>query len=411
MKVRRSAIALCGVLLLASLVPISRANAQDRNVITVQSGASLGRKIPAFSARMFAPVVDRTPTIQVHHADIVHIKGFMLLLPAGMEPATWREQTATGLDSPYGVFSSDPDPDLPGVNAPTKANLLAFGEPQSCGTSVEDACFFDGSDQDPVTGVLNPSDTVDEFFIDITADPGTVIWATPLFTSNQPTTLKIEVVEEGAPTTTQAEVDAAKSSLRSQDRADARELMQTLSRVDRERQGNHWVYQAYAGYDTDVLAFLTMFPKKLTVRKGDVVEWNLASLNLEPHTATFPFKKALNVANSSFVPACDPDGDDGTGQDVEGDFSSEVPQCPEGAEVELDLTRQFTAEIGDGAFPGGPRRYESSGLRGSWVPSAPGLAGGIDPWSLRFTKASSDKGYKYLCLLHGRFMSGKVVVK
>jgi hypothetical protein len=34
-----------------------------------------------------------------------------------------------------------------------------------------------------------------------------------------------------------------------------------------------------------------------------------------------------------------------------------------------------------------------------------------NPWTVRMTKTSDDKGFKYICLIHGGFMGGRVVVK
>jgi hypothetical protein len=79
--------------------------------------------------------------------------------------------------------------------------------------------------------------------------------------------------------------------------------------------------------------------------------------------------------------------------------------------LELDLTRSLTEKTGDGTFPGGSNTLESSGLHGALVPHLDGMEGGTDPFTLRFPKASGKNGFRYLCALHGSFMSGWVFVK
>jgi plastocyanin len=65
---------------------------------------------------------------------------------------------------------------------------------------------------------------------------------------------------------------------------------------------------------------------------------------------------------------------------------------------------------GDGKFPGGRKSFEGSGIRGADVPTGRGIAGGKSSYDLKFTKASSDKGYRYPCTIHGSFMDGRIVV-
>jgi plastocyanin len=151
-----------------------------------------------------------------------------------------------------------------------------------------------------------------------------------------------------------------------------------------------------------------MYPEKIKLDKGDTVRWHFDDLVNDFHTVTMPYKKALDISNNGFLPVCDPDGD-GDGPDTF-DVDFETFTCPPASgDLELDLTRDLTAQSGNGKFGG--NGLESSGLKFSELPSAPGLAGGGESWDVKFTEKSNDEGYRYICAVHGKFMSGWVVVK
>lgn len=394
------AVGLVGAMLVVGPV---RAGTQT---LTVKTGGDFGENIPAGTARMMAPDVDGVPTVQIHTNDVIHFIGNAVLLPQGQEPISWWAQQGAGLDSPYGLVLSDPDGDGPGIDAPNKFNVPAFSSNlDNCGDSETNPCSFDGSNSDPVAGVMNPGDEVDGYFVKITAQPNDVIYATNLPPSSH-TFLKIEVVANGQDTTTQAALDSAEQGLLTKDEATYHRIVKRLSKPTFTRRRGHRVYDAYAGYDTATVRIVRMLPEKLHLRRGDSVKWRFHLVG-EIHTATMPFKKGDEIANNGFVPECDPDGQSGDGPDTEPDFQNEAAPCPEGSEPEFDLIRKLSAEQGDGVFPGG---LESSGVRGETVPSGPGLAGGTDPWSVRFPESSSDEGNRYLCAIHGRFMSGWIYV-
>lgn len=122
-------------------------------------------------------------------------------------------------------------------------------------------------------------------------------------------------------------------------------------------------------------------------------------LEFEVHTATFPLAQGLEIANESFIPSCDPDGDSGLQPDgppeVEG-----PPFCTDPSQLELDLDIRMM-DHGDGVLRSASD-FENSGVRGDFLSRA--------SWDLKFRSKSPDKGFQYVCMIHP-FMRGKVIVK
>ncbi|MEA2487830.1 MAG: hypothetical protein QOF16_1484, partial [Actinomycetota bacterium] len=391
MRTRSIAVAMAAGLLAASIIA---GPAHGATTLTVRAGMGFGKTIPAGTARIMAPDQDGNPTVNVHTDDVIHFAGAApALLPQGQEPMSWWDQYGGGSGRPFSFFVSDPDADSQGVDAPNKVNpTVENGNANGCGDSEANACSYDGSDADPVTGVLNPGDT-QQFYVKITASPNTTLWAlNPPPTAH--TILRINVVPNGQAATTQAELDSAKTSGLAKDLRTYHRVVKKLSKPTFTSSGGHRVYDAYAGYDTETVSILRMLPQKLHIKKGDSIEWHFHILR-ELHTVTFPFKKGEAISNSGFVPECDPDGDSGQGPDTPADFSA-TPPCPQGSGLELDPTRSLTEKTGDGTFPGGSNTLESSGLHGALVPHLDGMEGGTDPFTLRFPKASGKNGFRYL---------------
>ncbi|MDQ3962601.1 MAG: hypothetical protein M3277_01590 [Actinomycetota bacterium] len=404
---RKLALLALGALVLAT-VPVTGALGQT-GTFTVEFGFEVPR---GFSNRVLAPIDHGTPTLNVTTNDVVDLFGGAVVLPEGTTPMEWHSDNTQELDAPFGLVLSDPDADLEGVNADYKFNIMAIDTPTDpdCGATADDACVIDG------TTLFNGGNRFDgpaegHFFVRIAAPPGTTLWATSLFGVSRLSALKINVVATGVDT--QAEIDAAATKLRALETDAARALdakLRTRSTKHRTASGQV-VHDAWAGYDTATFALFDFYPARLVVKKGEKVRWHFSNLHIEQHGLAFPLKSALDISNNEgFIPSCDPDGDEGEGPDVLPNFETFSCDDP-AAELEFDSGRRFTAEIGDGRFPGGSKKFEGSGLRGANIPSAPGLAGGLDPWDLTFTKASADKGYKYICTFHGRFMNATVVVK
>jgi plastocyanin len=301
---------------------------------------------------------------------------------------------------------ADPDADVAGLNAPSTINAGAFSPSQfDCGATAADPCDFDANGDQ----MLNTGDT-GAMFVRVSGTPNSTITAVPQIPRDD-ADLIIEIVNQNAATTTQAQIDEARSTLRAADRARALELLESLNEVTRTEEDGHWVYEVHAGYDEGPISLLAFMPANLRVPRGSVVRYSFSNAIAEPHTASFPLKKGIKAGEQGFVPACDPDGD-GPGPDKRAEFSETGPPCAEGETFELDLGRRMTAEIGDGIFPAPKKGYESSGLRAELLPTnIEGLEGGTAPWDLQFNKRSSDGAFKYLCVFHGTFMGGRIRVR
>jgi plastocyanin len=387
------------------------ANAQATADYTVIAGFDVPH---GFSPRILAPLDHGIPTINIESGDIVNIVGGGVVLPEGTGPVEWHSDNTQELDSPYGLIVSDPDGDLTDpftADAPYKLNTAAIDTPTDadCGATADAPCainglsFFNGGDR-------FASSEAGDFFIQVTANAGSTLWMTSPFGEGRLLSLRINVVADGV--STQAAIDTAADAIEAKESDAAAALHAKLSKASTSHMVNgKRVWDAYAGYDSNTFALLDFYPTKLKIKKGDKVRWHFGSLHIEQHGLAFPLKAAKEILNNGFLPVCDPDGDaDGAdGPDTFVDF--ETFTCPDGTVLELDLSRDLTDESGDGKYPGGAQKVENSGLRGENIPTAPGIAGGTDPWNLTFTKVSSDKGYKYICTFHGGFMSAFVVVR
>jgi hypothetical protein len=403
MKIKSKVAALAVMGLVAGLlIPPARAGAP----LTIELGADVPK---GFSARVYAPPVDGVPSIQVHKGDVVNLYNGMALLPVGLGPYEWYSEQGGGIDRPASFVETDPDPDVADPfesEADVKFND-SFFENVTCGDTAADPCVFDGSN-----APLNPGDREQydfNFFVQIDAEPGETIWGVTGYAPSKDLSLRIDVVPDGDAVTTQAQVDDAYTRLHERDVDTALALdAKLIKKATSHKVGSRRVWDAYVGYDTDVIALFAMYPKKIKLAKGDTVRFHFDQLNIEFHSAVFPVDRALDVAANGFMPVCDPDGDAGPANDnFTVDF--ETFTCEPGTgNLEIDLTTLMTAEAGNGSFNGND--FENSGLRSQNLPSAPGLAGGGEPWDLKFTKKSNNKGFEYICGFHGREMKGFVVV-
>ena len=138
------------------------------------------------------------------------------------------------------------------------------------------------------------------------------------------------------------------------------------------------------------------------IRKGQRVRWHSSGLMYEDHTVTFPFDKGRQISrNEGGQPVCDPDGDGGPGPDTPPELEG-PPFCNDPSQFEFDISARFAEMRGDNRH--GLKDFDSSGLFGN-------INVGKSPYTLRFTRPTSNKGLRYLCVIHGTFMDGCVVVK
>ena len=278
-----------------------------------------------------------------------------------------------------------------------------------CGTA-DNPCTWDGSDPNTVGFSFD----LPEVYVTITANPGDVIYAN-LFGFSHDSEFRIEVVGANEAATTQAELDSRAARLKQDDFNKAGALFARYS----SRQSSHVrpdgtrVTDVWVGVENGPVSLLGMFPRRVKVDRGDSVQFHFDYEGMEVHNAVFPIKKAKEISANSQIPVCDPDGDAGTAPDTEATFPDDpnaLPTCPEGSVLEIDLDPREVNKVGNGVFRG------LSDLEGSGVRSGQLLQSGDNilnesPWNLKFRTVSPDRGFRYMCTIHGRFMSGAVIVK
>lgn len=348
--------------------------------------------VPGFSARFYPE------SATIHKGDTLHFFGFgaPALFPADQVPSEEFEDRGAFVGDQFYLLADDSD-DGPGD---LKFNLAIDGTVLDCGTA-ENPCVWDGKAADP----LLPHYTTPELYVTITANPGDVIYAMGGFGSN----FRIEVVPDGEAASTQAELDARGAELMSRDWDIATSLHNKFS----AKQTSHVnargvrVWDVWAGVDQGPVSLLAMYPQKLSIGKGDKVQYHF-NLEGEIHSVVTPKGPGIELLNSQFIPTCDPDGP-GTSPDVEPiDFPEDGdPVCPDGSELEFDMPAETVQEQGNGVLSG-PSDLEFSGIK-----FGDRLVGGstpLNPWTLKYKAESPKKGWKFFCSIHGPFMGGFVKV-
>jgi plastocyanin len=396
-KGSRRIAALVSVALLAAALVGTAGTAKAQGELDVLAGfplASAGAPSAAEGMRFYAP------ELNVHQGDVINFlwRGFhsAALLPVNEDADTWVDANASQIGQPFFLLTEDPDDT--GLDTGSSAskpavkinNAVAFPSFFTCGSETS-PCTYDGSF---LNSGLPIAEDATGFSTEIDAAPGSSFWVVCLLHPNM--RLKVNVVAGSDPATTQDEVDDFADTAIAQDASESSDLHKQLQKP-RKQNG---VWQAHGGADGDGFALLAMYPKKLTIRKGDRVRWRFDRLPFELHTVSFPFNKAAGIIQNDFLPACDPDGDAGAGPD--GPPENETTICNDPSQVEIEFEPRTIYQYGDGKFNGND--FETSGVRGDF-----GLS--TDPYTLKFTKTSNKKGFRYLCMIHGGFMDGRVVVK
>ena len=351
--------------------------------------------VPAFSARFYPG------SIKVQRGDTIKFSDIPVLFQEGVYPQNWIPENFWRLDSAQGTLVRDPD-DGP--------DALKFGPEgrDACGRDAANPCVW-GPNPDPIFPEFPPEDQENPDFttwVTVDAAPGTVLWGNSLAGSEINTNIRVEVVAPNETASTQAELDARAAELLRKDYEDALALHNKMSAkrtVHTNAQGQK-VYDVFVGAAAGPIEFLASYPKKITVPRGARVMFHFPSEN-EPHTATFGGGELLQNA---FMPQCDPDGDDGAGPDTEPTFGPDGPPCTPPAELEIDIDPRAIFETGDNRHTG-RTDYENSGVKAPIFPEETDFD--ANPWTVRMTKSSNDKGFKYICIVHGGFMGGRVVVK
>ena len=350
-------------------------------------------------------------SIQVAPGDSVHFvsESFhgVTLLPASAEPGPWAStQGAPG--GPWAAFVRDQDEGT----AAARVNINVATPSRSCGWAGQDPCEFDGTG-DPTFGPLNsglalfPSGSGTEtrelgFTAVITADPGTVLHAVdPLHPAMS---MRIEVV----PTIAERANGLALAEQQFQaDKQRAAELDAAYAnkRV-KKKVGSRTVWQAWAGVEEQGISLRRMYPKKLSIRRGDTVKWAFNRNIYEAHSVTFPASQAETLAGSFPDVVCDTDGDQGTAPDS-APSSSSFPFCQSASQLELDVPTALVTKTGDRILKTASD-VETSGARGAaYAPTK-------KAYEIRFPKKSPPGGFAYACAIHEAAhapMRATVVVK
>ena len=353
------------------------------------------------------------PSLRVHEGDVItfDIQGFhtATLLPRPTDLFDWAAKNAGGVGKPWSLWGPDTDDTAldSGGSATTpsiKVNNKAFFPSHSgCGESASNPCSYDGKtyvNSGVPSPVAPPNFSVR---IDAAPDANNVIWAVCLVHPHM--FIRITVVPDDQPTTTQPEIDADEATKVALDTewaqtTDAEMLKSKSSHTDRNGKK---VWDVYAGEDNHWATLYSFYPKKVAVKKGQTVRFHFTDGIYEVHTATFPFEQGIELFNQELLPSCDPDGD-GAGPDTPAE--DDGPPCGgDLSKVELDASPTTFYPQGDGIFTGSD--LENSGVRGA---TPLGAAPRIDPWDIKFTKANAG-GYRYICVIHGPLMTGRVIVK
>lgn len=416
---RTRTIAVCIVLGLLMALMVSsgpQAVAQSTN-LTVQVSAPLlvgencdpesGRGCRTGESMRFL-----APTLNVHKGDTItfDFAGFhtATLQPVGADSLGFRAANTGGVGKRFSMFVPDPDDttaegaasDKPAVKAnPAVIQPSVDAVPTNCGTR-EAPCVYDGTKV--VNSGLPGGPPPSTFSVTINANPGESFWVECLVHTHM--FLRVNVVANSAAATTQADVDAAKASLIATDQ----EWAETTDAKLINKQSSHTtasgqkVYDVFAGKDSHFANLNGFYPAKTTIPKGATVRFHWSNLVYEDHTVTMPAPSAFSLFEEFFVPQCDPDTDSGAGPDTPGNPEAQDPStlCPDPAQAELDTSSRVFWGLGDGTFRG-PGDIEHSGLRGAQFRS--------DFMDVKFTARSSEKGWRFFCMLHP--MAGRIVVK
>lgn len=377
------------VLLAGAVLPVTAASAATTYEVSV------GRFLegaPAESMRFLPGSID------VHQGDTLHFTSESFhtatVLPLGQGPVEWFDANAAEPGSPYYPLQPDPDDDSFKFN-------LAAALPSSftCGAPAMPACSYDGS------SVVNsglPLESAMDFSVTVDVAAGSGFYVVCIIHGAQ-MRMKVNVVSGGEPASDPADVRAANAAAIEQDTNSAAALFVKYAGTrswHRDPDGTK-VWDAWAGVDNRHVTLYGMFPSRLTVRRGDTVQWHFDSLTFEDHTVTFPIDTAKDIVRNSFVVACDPDGDAGPGPDNPPDLDA-FPFCGDPTQTEVDFDGRFVPPAGNGTFRGND--LETSGELGATSFQGDGN------FDLRFGRTSSNRGFKYICLLHP-FMRGRVVVR
>ena len=405
---KRASLALAAGLFAASLVPGGNAFANHGGSLTVQVASDL-QGVPGESLRFLSPY-----TIRVHRGDTVtfdlrnaHSAG---LLPADVSAQDWLDENWY---SPNGAYSPVVEDDEAGELID---NFQKIDEPSdtTCGKTGEPACEYDGRTfvySGSVFGETQPGQEPPEtmtFATTIDAQPGTRIWVVNLVFPRE--RMKIQVVGNNEPATTQAEIDTARAQLLAEDQewADAMHAKMKAKRTSHVAQDGTRVWDAWAGVDNDHASLNQFYPRKLKVKKGQRVRWHFSQVLNQVHTVSMPFP-AIFQQDFGFFGTFECDSPTAADQPAPPPPSEEQePQCPEGTTLEFEFG-DFLTGAGNGTWTG-PNDVEHSGFRGADTQHLSPPLQHKAPFTVKMAKTTGKRPMQYVCAIHNG-MFGKVVVE
>ncbi|MDQ3956902.1 MAG: hypothetical protein M3273_01115 [Actinomycetota bacterium] len=394
----------------AALVPGVPALANHGGTYTIQVGAEL-ESVPGHSMRYLAPYA-----IRVHKGDTLrfqlHIPHAAALLPTDQAAQDWLDANWYGATAPFSPIVADDEPgeyidNLGAVDSPTDP---------ACGNTGEPACEYDGRalvhsgtafGQPPPPDGQEPPESFD-FSVRIQANPGDRIWVVNLVFPHE--RMKVLVVANNEPTTTQAEIDTARATQLAADQewAEATDAKMRAKRTSHVAADGTRVWDAWAGVDNDHASLNQFYPRKLVVKKGQRIRWHFTQLVSQFHTVSMPIPAIFEGDPGDFFGPfeCDsPTGPDVAAPPPPG--PDQEPECPEGTTPEFEFG-PFLTGAGNGNWTG-MNDVEHSGIRGADLQGLTPPTHGMDPFTVRMRAKTGKKPMEYLCFIHP--MGGKIAVK
>lgn len=407
---RRRSLVVSFVLTLA-VAALPTVGARAQTVHEVEVGRPIQERDLSRESMRFFP-----NDLRVHQGDVVRFtsQGFhaVALLPLGETAAEWVAGSAGGIGRPWSLFVSDPDEATDAL----KANLGVVFPSRDCGWPTEAPCDFDGRPHElgDVLGsglaLVPEGDSAEarqlDFSVTINGDPGEAFEVVDPV--NPKMTMRIEVVAQDEAASDPAALAEQSDDAFQQDVATANRLHRSYSRKTATKKVKGKTYRmAWAGVETPTVSLRGMYPRTISIKKGQGVRWNFTQDVFSAYTVTFPAGRAIALASTFPIVACDPDGDVQSDAADTQPVSAQAPYCSSYAELELEVPAALAAPAGDAKLTS-TKDVASSGLRGA------GLVTDKRPYDLLFPNPSPKKGFAYASMLHeisGVRATGNVVVR
>ncbi|HYP23629.1 MAG TPA: hypothetical protein VEV43_08650, partial [Actinomycetota bacterium] len=334
------------------------------------------------------------------------------LLPEDVSAQDWLDDNWYSQNGPYSPVVQDDEA------GEIIDNFISIDTPSdpACGNTGEAACEYNGNEfvysgsifgQPPPPDGQEPPESM-TFATTIDAQQGTRIWVVNLVFPGE--RMKIEVVGNNEPATTQAEIDTTRAQQLAHDQewADAMHAKMKKKRTSHVAQDGTRVWDAWAGVDNEHASLNQFYPRKLKVKKGQRVRWHFSQNINQIHTVSMPIPAVFNQDFEFFGTfECDsPNAPDAPAPPPASD--QEEPECPAGTTLEFEFG-DFLTGAGNGTWSGN-RDVEHSGFRGADLQHFTPPLQGKSPYTVRMGKRTGKQPMSYLCFIH-ESMFGTVSVQ